>query len=51
VKKTRKLDSLAKVFQAVRYVDKNITQITKVRTSCSLKETEHINYENSSQQI
>jgi len=30
--KTRKLDSLAKLFQEMRYVDKTVTQLTKVRT-------------------
>jgi len=42
VKKTRKLDTLAKLFQAVRsritvYVDKTIGQTTKVKTPRDLK--------------
>jgi len=52
--KTRKLDTLAKLFQATEvelYVDKTVGQLTKVRTPRRLKNIEQTNYENSAQQI
>jgi len=45
--KTRKLDTLAKLFQAMRsrlYVYKNIGQFTKVRTPRRLKKIEQMDY-------